>query len=175
VTKKRPLADGSEPDSFADIASAQGDVKPLEGGRRVAPSAKLGRRTVPGPRTTQPRFHFPNAEEPLLGYRSGVQRAVLNRLARGEPAPQSSIDLHGLNRRAAERRLGDAIETAARTGVACLRVVHGRGTQSPDGVAVLRDALPGWLTGSRLAAHVLAFAPARGRDGGRGATCVLLV
>ena len=174
MSKKPPPDAGDDPDSFADMASALGEVKPLEGGRRVAQSGRSSRRAEPRPRATPPRFHFPDPDEPLLGYRSGVQRAVLNRLARGEPAPESTIDLHGLNLHAAEGRLGDAIETAARTGIACLRVVHGRGTRSPDGVAVLREALPRWLTGTRLAGQVLAFAPARPRDGGRGATCVLI-
>jgi len=57
--------------------------------------------------------------------------------------------------------------------VRCVRIVHGRGLHSEAG-PVLREQLPGWLTGGRLADAVLAFArsPAQ-RDGG-GSTLVLL-
>jgi DNA-nicking Smr family endonuclease len=51
--------------------------------------------------------------------------------------------------------------------------VHGRGQHS-GGRPILKDALPRWLAGGACAGIVLAFAPARPRDGGDGATYVQL-
>ncbi len=163
---------GAGDERFADVADALGGVKPIEGGKRVARNPQAAAPKRPG--AAAPRFERPDPDEPLLGRRSDTGPDVLARLARGEPAPTSSIDLHRLDRAGAERALTNAIETAARTGVAVLRVVHGRGERSPDGIGVLRGAVAGWLVAPKLARHVRAFAPDRPGAGPRGATHVLL-
>ena len=99
---------------------------------------------------------------------------TLAALARGEPEPEERIDLHGARKDAAGALLAKRIESARARGLRCVVIVHGRGRRSPDGVAVLRDAVPDWLTGGRCGQAVLAFTPAPDRLGGRGATLVLL-
>ena len=59
-------------------------------------------------------------------------------------------------------------------GLACVLIIHGQGQHSATGEAVLREALPGWLTQGTATRHVLAFSPAPDRLGGNGATLVLL-
>jgi len=103
-----------------------------------------------------------------------VSDATLAALARGEPEPEERIDLHGVRRRGGGRLLARRLESARHRGLACVLLIHGRGARSPGGEAVLRDALPDWLTRKPTAEHVLAFAPAPARLGGSGATLVLL-
>jgi DNA-nicking Smr family endonuclease len=95
-------------------------------------------------------------------------------LARGEPEPEERIDLHGARRDIAGRLVTKRIESARAQGLRCVLVIHGRGQHSAVGEAVLRDALPDWLSAGPTARHVLAFTPAPERLGGSGATLVLL-
>jgi DNA-nicking Smr family endonuclease len=55
-----------------------------------------------------------------------------------------------------------------------LLLIPGRGKNSPDGVAVLRERVQAWLTQDPLKRVVLAFCTARPVDGGPGSLYVLL-
>jgi DNA-nicking Smr family endonuclease len=107
------------------------------------------------------------------GWAPGIDRRLLVRLRRGETPVEAEVDLHGLDRRGGEAALRRALANARAEGVRCVLVVHGRGTHSQTG-AVLRDAVVAWLTAPPLASAVMAFASALPRDGGAGATYVLL-
>ena len=56
----------------------------------------------------------------------------------------------------------------------CVRIVHGRGKNSPGGVPVLKQNLPRWLSRGPARLIVLAYTSALPRDGGAGATYVLI-
>src|SRR5262249_37793403 len=99
--------------------------------------------------------------------------ALLRRLRNGEYPPDARVDLHGLHVPAARRAVGDAIQRVLAQGKCCVLIVHGRGRHS-ESEPVLKDALLEWLAEPPLAERVVAFASARGRDGGVGATYVLL-
>jgi DNA-nicking Smr family endonuclease len=116
----------------------------------------------------------PDPGEPLCAHRAGVQRGVVRRLRRGEPRPQDEIDLHGLSAAQARTELRSGMSDAVARGLRCLRIIHGRGRSSKGGTAVLKRELPGWLAEAGVGEHVVAFAPAPPRDGGAGATLVLL-
>jgi DNA-nicking Smr family endonuclease len=73
----------------------------------------------------------------------------------------------------ARRRLRQALEAADAAGEECVLVVHGRGHRSVEG-PVLKRKLPEWLAEPPLGEKVLAFASAPSRQGGPGATRVLL-
>jgi DNA-nicking Smr family endonuclease len=105
------------------------------------------------------------------GAASGFDRRRLARLRRGDPPPDRQLDLHGLRRDEARRRLRGELRDALAAGERCLLVIHGRGARSETG-AVLRDALPAWLAEEPHGARVLAFASADDHAG--GATYVLL-
>jgi len=107
----------------------------------------------------------------LDGAASGFDRRRLARLRAGDPPPERELDLHGLRRDEARRRLRAELCAALAGGERCLLVIHGRGARSADG-AVLRDALPGWLAEPPHGESVLAFASADGHAG--GASYVLL-
>src|SRR5262249_38955368 len=107
------------------------------------------------------------------GLAHGVDRAHLARLRRGEVEVERRLDLHGLTAAEARRELERELRDAQAAGVRCVLVVHGRGLHSDAG-PVLRDGVLTWLTAEPLAARVLAFASALPRDGGAGASYVLL-
>lgn len=157
------------------------DVTPLPDRDRETPAPP-----TPAPRPT-PRhradegpeegasasFVHPLPDERLLGFAPGLDRQAFRRLRTGRWRPERRVDLHGEDRTGARARLHDALALARAAGERCVLVIHGRGHGSPQG-PVLRDALPGWLAEPPLGPQVLAFAPAAPRDGGAGATYVLL-
>jgi DNA-nicking Smr family endonuclease len=110
-------------------------------------------------------FTLADAGEVISGRAPGVNNRIIERLRKGHYAFRRHIDLHGLN---------DFIIGARRNGERCVLVVTGRGSHSPGGVSVLRDALPRWLSRAPLRAHVLGFCTALRHDGGTGAFYVLL-
>jgi DNA-nicking Smr family endonuclease len=160
-------------ESFADLI---GETKPISRGPALAARSSRHPR-VPrmhpsdGPAST---FRWPDPDESRLAGAPGVSDAQLFALGRGEPEPEERIDLHGLRSAAASRVLRDRIKSARARGLPCVVVIHGRGQGSETGEAVLRDALPGWLSSAACAKQVLGFAPAPNRLGGAGATLVLL-
>lgn len=160
--------------SFADLV---GETKPLRPGPARAPIDRnpppAARRSA-GAGDAASTFRWPDPDEPRRAGASGVSDAQLLALGRGEPAPEERIDLHGVRSRAASRLLGDRLESARARGLRCVVVIHGRGQHSGSGEAVLREALPGWLSTGGASKHVLGFAPAPDRLGGSGATLVLL-
>jgi DNA-nicking Smr family endonuclease len=118
-------------------------------------------------------FEVTRNGERCEGLAQGIDRAHLRRLRRGEVAFERRLDLHGLTAAEARRALGAALREAAAAGARCVLVVHGRGLHS-EGGAVLKDGVVDWLTAPPLATLVLAFASALPRDGGAGASYVLL-
>lgn len=112
-----------------------------------------------------------HVDEHLSYLRNGIGPDVPARLRRGQWAVQRQIDLHGLRVDQARQALAAFIAAACRSGVRCVRVVHGKGHGSPGKTSVLRAKVPGWLIQKH---EVLAFVQARPPDGGAGALLVLL-
>ena len=170
---------GNEATSFASLL---GDTKPLAKGPRRLPPAEAGskaRRRVLRPSDGKaPRsaaeFRWPDPEDRHRAAAEGVNDTRLLALSRGQPQPEERIDLHGTRREMASRLLAKRLASACAAGLECVLVIHGQGQRSASGEAVLRDALPDWLTRGANARAVLAFAPAPERLGGAGATLVLL-
>ncbi len=96
---------------------------------------------------------------------------VVRKLRRGGWVIQAQIDLHGLRRDEAREQLAAFLRQAARQGLRCVRVVHGKGNGSPGRVPVLKQRVHGWLVQKSA---VLAFTQARAAEGGMGALVVLL-
>ncbi|MEA3275215.1 MAG: Smr/MutS family protein [Pseudomonadota bacterium] len=109
--------------------------------------------------------------EYLLFTRPGVQKRLLADLQRGYIEVDLELDLHGLTAAHAERTLDDFLRDCARLRVRCARIIHGKGYGSEDRQPVLKRKINYWL---RLYEEVLAFCSATRRDGGTGATYVLL-
>lgn len=118
-------------------------------------------------------FEVTRSGERSEGLARGIDRAHLARLRRGEQRVERRVDLHGLTAAEARRELTAALRAAFAAGVRCVLVVHGRGLHSEAG-PVLRDGVVDWLTAAPLAPLVMAFSSAQPRDGGPGASYVLL-
>jgi DNA-nicking Smr family endonuclease len=162
--------------------SAMRGVRPLAAPKRAAPA-----RRKPPPLARQARAEHaavlreslapPAAELDLqpgdsMQYRQpGVPETVLRRLRRGEYRIEAEIDLHGMRLAEARVRLREFLIAALARHLQCLRIVHGKGLRSGQRGPVIKNAVHSLL---RRVDPVLAFTSAAMRDGGTGATLVLL-
>ncbi len=112
-----------------------------------------------------------DVDDQLSFRRPGIGLDVTRRLRAGHWSIQRQLDLHGLRRDEAREALGEFIRLAHRTGLRCVRVVHGKGLGSPGKEPVLKGRVQSWLVQKK---EVLAFVQARPSDGGAGALVVLL-
>lgn len=151
---------------------AMDGVEPVDGTQPVLrrPQA-TGRVVAAEPRV--PRFTIERDGSRVSGLADGRRPRLLARLKGGAFPVERKVDLHGLT--AAEARVEVEAELAAawQRGQRCVLVIHGRGRGSALG-PVLKEALPDWLVASPLARRVTAFVTAPDRQGGAGATLVLL-
>jgi len=120
------------------------------------------------------RFQIERDDETVAGARAGSAQALLKRLKRGDPAPETSIDLHGMTADEAEREVVKVLRTSRQRGARALRIVHGKGLHSEGGKGVLADRIVRLLTEGAGAPFVEAFATAPARFGGTGALLVVL-
>ncbi len=153
-----------------------GDVDPIEDRDKVVAPRTIRRRRKPRGDTAEGggvAFEIDQIGDRHEGIAPGVDHGLLRKLRNGEIARDAKLDLHGLDAVTARRRVHEKITEATGAGARCLLIVHGRGNRSAGG-PVLKDALPAWLGEPAVAGSVLAFASATGRDGGVGATYVLL-
>ena len=111
------------------------------------------------------------SDDSLSFRRRGIGVDVVRKLRRGVWVLQAEIDLHGLRRDEARERVASFLHDAARNGLRCVRVVHGKGHGSPGREPVLKAKVKSWLI---QRSEVLAFTHARPADGGHGALIVLL-
>ena len=107
-----------------------------------------------------------------LSYRSdGISVETLRKLRRGFWVVQAELDLHGHRVAEARQALGAFLREAMHNGQRCVRIVHGKGHGSRNGVPVLKGKVRTWLTRSK---DVIAFCQAPPTNGGGGALLVLL-
>jgi DNA-nicking Smr family endonuclease len=85
---------------------------------------------------------------------------------------EARLDLHGLTQAEAHHTLGAFLADAQRRERRCVLIITGKGGVGRGGV--LRAAVPRWLNEAPNRTRVLAFAPAKLKDGGAGALYVLL-
>jgi DNA-nicking Smr family endonuclease len=112
-----------------------------------------------------------DTDETLSFRRPDIGPDVVKRLRRGDWAIQAHIDLHGLRREEAREALSAFLRDAVKQRLRCVRVVHGKGHGSPGRQPVLKAKVRAWLVQRQ---EVIAFAQARGPEGGHGALIVLL-
>jgi DNA-nicking Smr family endonuclease len=112
-----------------------------------------------------------DTDEGLSFRRAGIGPEVARKLRRGVWAIQAQLDLHGLRREEARERLNRFVFEARRSGLRCVRVIHGKGNGSPGREPVLKNKVKAWLAQKQ---EVIAFTQARASEGGNGALIVLL-
>lgn len=120
------------------------------------------------------RFETVDDGERIEGRRLDVDPRELRRLRRGQYAIDGKLDLHGLPAQEARHAVEAFVKKRATDGDRVVIVVHGKGSHSPRGHAVLRGEIAAWLSQGRAARHVAAFATAPDDHGGTGAVLVLL-
>ncbi len=118
-------------------------------------------------------FVVSQTPEYMEGRALDVPPDMVTRLHAGDFAIQDHIDLHGCSTAEARLLLDGFLAEAVRRGLRVVCVIHGRGLSSPHR-PVLKENLPGWLTGGPWKRWVMAYASARAGDGGAGATYVML-
>ena len=112
-----------------------------------------------------------DTDDQLSFRRPGIGLDVTHKLRGGQWSIQRQLDLHGLRVDEAREALGQFIRLSHRTGIRCVRVVHGKGLGSPGKTPVLKGRVLRWLVQKK---EVLAFVQARPAEGGAGALVVLL-
>ena len=103
--------------------------------------------------------------------RNGYSTRLLKKLRRGDYAIQDELDLHGLVTGEAKQQTHGFINECAADGVRAVRIVHGKGRNSPGRVPVIKNMLIGWLSKHQ---HVIGVVSTPANDGGAGAVYVLL-
>jgi DNA-nicking Smr family endonuclease len=119
-------------------------------------------------------FTLELSDEYVQGFVSDLDPKVYRQLRAGQYSPEAHLDLHGLNAEQAMLSLLHFVRENYLAGKRCLLLIPGRGSNSPGGVAVLKEELKSWLTRDPLKRVVLAFTTALPRHGGTGALYVLL-
>ena len=110
-------------------------------------------------------------EDDALFLRPGLPRDILRKLRRTHWVIQDHLDLHGLTGDAAALETARFLAQCKRTGVRCVRIVHGKGLGSRGREPVLKRRIRRLLTRRD---EVLAFVEPRAIHGGSGAVVVLL-
>lgn len=103
----------------------------------------------------------------------GIKPGALERLWVNRKGVDAELDLHGLTADRAGRAVTQFVVEQHRAGRRTLRIIHGKGTHSPDG-GVLGHAVEKALLGTAAAPLVHAFSSAPSDQGGTGALLVML-
>jgi DNA-nicking Smr family endonuclease len=177
------------PDDEHSFQDAMSDVVPLPGKKRKAirSPAKDIRPAHPAPDDEQEAIAYLRnlvkgslemditfSDEYIEGSVSGLDPKMMKRLKKGQFPVQAHIDLHGLTKDEAQRKVRNFLIQSRNLGLRCVLIVHGRGLNSPDSLPVLKERLPIWLNRGPARKIVLAFVTAMPYDGGTGAIYVLL-
>ena len=109
--------------------------------------------------------------EPVLFVRAGNRKATIRAFRRGQLHLDESIDLHGMREVEAKQALIRFFEESRHYQWRCVQIIHGKGANSDQPGGVLRPMTLHWL---KQQSEVRAFCSADTRDGGTGATNVLL-
>ena len=169
------------PDDLELFRDAVKDVKPLDAPKRV-----LLERPKPRPHPVKreedeqavldelARLTFDDDaefEDDGMFLRPGLPRDILRKLKRTHWVVQASLDLHGLTGDEAVGETAVFLAGCKRTGIRCVRIIHGKGLRSPAREPVLKRRIRKLLTRRD---EVLAFVEPRAIHGGSGAVVVLL-
>jgi DNA-nicking Smr family endonuclease len=173
--------DGDDDDDDDDdqhaFAEAMRGARPLPPGhpRVTGPSEAAPRRKRAPAAAASPPFVVEQVGDTISGRAPDVAIKQVHELRAGVHAVDARLDLHGRARAEALRGLEKFTVAARARGARALLVIHGSGHRSDGGGPVLRPAVWEWLaSAAALRAGVMAFTSARARDGGAGATLVLL-
>jgi DNA-nicking Smr family endonuclease len=119
------------------------------------------------------RFNVTNLPEYMEGCVEDTHPVTMEKLRSGEYSVQKVLDLHGLRVDEAYGLFQEFIKDSIHANIRCVRVIHGRGLKSKNG-PVLKEKFKEWIVRAMHRKWVVAFASANMRDGGPGATNIIL-
>jgi DNA-nicking Smr family endonuclease len=119
------------------------------------------------------RLDVTNLPEYMEGCVEGTNPVTMEKLREGEYSVQKVLDLHGLRTEEAYEMFQSFIKDAVRSNIRCIKIIHGRGLKSKS-EPVLKGKLKQWILRVMHRRWVIAFASSHMREGGPGATIILL-
>ncbi len=119
------------------------------------------------------RLNVTNMPEYMEGCVEGTNPVTMQKLREGVYSVQRVLDLHGLRADEAYELFQNFIKDAIRSNIRCVKIIHGRGLKSKQ-EPVLKGRLKEWILRAMHRKWVIAFASSNMRDGGPGATNILL-
>ena len=167
--------DGDDDDAFAEAIRGARPLARRDARATIPPADEPRPKRAAPAAAAKPRCIVEQTGDAIAGRSPDVSLKVLRELRAGAHAVEARLDVHGRGRVDALRALESFVAGAHARGARALLVIHGRGHGSDEGRPVLRPAVWEWL--ASVAAErcgVMAFASAGPRDGGAGATIVLL-
>ncbi len=181
VIEKR-LDDSAEEDIFSE---AMNGVDRVSWRHEPHPDSRPDRPPGPDPEIEARRLmeealdeatpiSIPDHPEYIEGWVGGMGKRLLPNLRNGLYSIQGQLDLHGLSRAEGEIAVEEYIIRMSRFRPCCVKIIHGRGINSPADRATLKESLQRLLSTRRMSRYVVAYASAPARDGGVGAVYVLL-
>jgi DNA-nicking Smr family endonuclease len=176
----RPKAQG-EPDDLTLFRQSVKDVKPLPQPNRVVhdlpkPKPHPAKREEDEQAVLDELARLTldddaEFEDDGMFLRPGLPRDILRKLKRTHWVIQANLDLHGLTGDEAVAETAVFLAGCKRSGIRCVRIIHGKGLRSPGREPVLKRRIRKLLTRRD---EVLAFVEPRAIHGGGGAVVVLL-
>lgn len=166
-------------DDYKTFAEAMSGVRPLKARNEALidpprPPARARFSRAARQDVLDQSLHGPipyEAGEEIAFRRESLTERTFRRLRRGEFAIEAEIDLHGMRLSEARAELQTFLRECQLRGIACIRVIHGKGSRSGPEGPVIKPGVHHWL--SRWD-QVLAFVSAQPKHGGNGAVYVLL-
>lgn len=107
----------------------------------------------------------------LVFLRPTLEKNILKKLRQGEWPVQASLDFHGDSLDVARERFMAFMLQVEKAQLRCIRLVHGKGLGSKNGLPIIKQTLRAWLVQQQ---SVLAFCPHQHEQGGAGSTLILL-
>lgn len=104
-------------------------------------------------------------------YQSGLRTNILKSMRRRNWVAQAQLDLHGMHIEQAENATLQFLQHAQEHGLQRLRIIHGKGLNSPNQEPILKKRICRLLT---YQANVLAFTHPSSAQGGEGVLLILI-
>jgi DNA-nicking Smr family endonuclease len=180
---QNPIPEKAEPDESEAFLEAMEGVTRIHGKNMRVPEVAGNRGSVLCRKQAEPSmeevlgndsaFNVVNLPEFMEGYADDLSPLIMEKLRNGEFSVQKVLDLHGLSALNAAEAFRDFIREAVHSQMYCVRIIHGRGLKSKQG-PVLKEKLKEWIVQAMHRRWIVAFSSSKMREGGPGATTILL-
>ncbi len=121
--------------------------------------------------TKDPNNSFVAIEDGDELCKPGLTMRDFIKLKQGKIHRQDTVHLRGYTAEESKQRLKSFLASSINSGFRCVKIVHGKGMNSPDGISVIRRQTNTFLNQNKF---VLGYCEAKPNDGGAGAKYVLL-